>query len=93
MGTLATGNLAGVAGTASGPNLNIINAGLGYSPIDGTMTFSGVNLVTITGNGYGAQADIYISSGVAAAATIVTGGSGYQVGARLATWLSTVHGE
>ena len=51
MGTLATGNLAGVAGTASGPNLNIVNAGLGYSPVDGTMTVSGVNLVTITGNG------------------------------------------
>ena len=80
MGTLATGNLAGVAGTAAGPGLNVINAGLGYSPIDGTMTFSGVNLVTLTGSGYGAQADIYISSGSVGVATVVTGGSGYQVG-------------
>ena len=80
MGTLATGNLAGTAGTAAGPALNVINAGLGYSPIDGTKTFSGVNLVTITGNGYGAQADIYISSGTVGVATLVNGGTGYQVG-------------
>ena len=80
MGTLATGNLAGVAGTAAGPALNVINAGLGYSPIDGTKTFSGVNLITITGNGYGAQADIYISSGSVGVATLVNGGTGYQVG-------------
>ena len=42
--------------------------------------FDGVNLVTITGNGYGAQADIYISSGTVGVATLVNGGTGYQVG-------------
>ena len=62
MGTQATGNLAGVAGTVT--SLAITNAGLGYSPSDGQITYSGVNLVTITGNGRGATADITINSGV-----------------------------
>ena len=50
--------------------------------LDGSFTFSGVNLVTITGNGRGATADISIKDGsiVASGATIASGGSGYQVG-------------
>ena len=49
---------------------------------DGQITYSGVNLVTITGNGRGATADITINSGsiVASGATISGGGSGYQIG-------------
>ena len=79
-GTNATGNLAGVAGTASG-TLNIINAGIGYTPTDGSgYTFSGVVLDTITGHGRGATADIAISGGVAVAATIAGVGTGYQIG-------------
>ncbi len=80
MGTLATANLAGVAGSVS--SLAITNAGLGYSPSDGQITYSGVNLITITGNGRGATADVTINSGsvVASGATINAGGSGYQVG-------------
>ena len=80
MGTQATGKLAGVAGSVT--SLAITNAGLGYSPSDGQITYSGVNLVTITGNGRGATADITINSGsiVASGATIAAGGSGYQAG-------------
>ena len=80
MGTLATANLAGVAGSVT--SLAITNAGLGYSPSDGQITYSGVNLVTITGNGRGATADITINSGniVSSGATINAGGSGYQAG-------------
>ena len=80
-GTNATGDLVGVAASAVG-NLTISNAGLGYTPADGSLTFSGVNLVTITGNGRGATADISIKDGsiVASGATIASGGSGYQVG-------------
>ena len=44
-GTNATGDLVGTAGTATG-NLTITNAGIGYTPLDGNQTFSGVNLVT-----------------------------------------------
>ena len=80
MGTLATANLAGVAGSVT--SLAVTNAGLGYSPSDGQITYSGVNLVTITGNGRGATADITINSGniVSSGATINAGGSGYQAG-------------
>ena len=79
-GTNATGDLVGVAGTAYG-DLNIINAGIGYTPANGSgYVFSGVILDTITGNGRGATADIAISGGVAVAATISGVGTGYQVG-------------
>ena len=79
-GTNATGDLVGTAGTATG-TLTISNPGIGYTPNDGALSFSGVSLVTITGNGRGAQADITIDDGVAIAATITNaGGSGYQVG-------------
>ena len=81
-GTNATGDLVGVAASAVG-NLSISNAGLGYTPADGSHTFTGVNLITLTGNGRGATADISIVNGsiVASGATITNnGGSGYQVG-------------
>ena len=71
-GTNATGNLVGTAGSATG-NLDITNAGLGYTPASGSFTFTGVNLVTLTGNGRGATADITVSNGsiVASGATIL----------------------
>ena len=78
-GTNATGTLAGVAGTATG-DLNIINAGIGYTPLTSGYTFSGVTLDTITGNGRGATANISVANGVAVAATISGVGTGYQVG-------------
>ena len=78
-GTNATGNLAAVAGAAF-TSLNIINTGLGYTPGDGQFQFNGVVMDTITGNGRGARADVYISNGVAIAATVSIGGTGYQIG-------------
>ena len=78
-GTNATGSLVGSAGTATGA-LNIINAGIGYTPISGGYTFGGVILDTITGHGRGATADISVSNGVAVAATVSGVGTGYQVG-------------
>ena len=81
LGTNATGDLVGTAGSATG-NLSITNAGLGLTPADGSFTFAGVNLVTLTGNGRGATAEISVNNGsiVASGATITAGGSGYQVG-------------
>ena len=78
-GTNATGDLVGTAGTATG-TLTVTNAGIGYTPLDGNQAFSGVNLVTITGNGRGATADVTVNSGIIGVATIMNGGSGYQVG-------------
>ena len=82
MATQATGNLVGTAGTAAGPNLAITDAGIGYTPAASQVTYSGVNLVTITGNGRGAVGSITINSGsiVSNGATITSGGSGYQIG-------------
>jgi hypothetical protein len=77
--TNATGNYVGNAGIATG-TLQVINSGIGYTPASGSLTFNGVNLVTITGNGRNAAADITVSNGVAIAATIVVSGNGYQVG-------------
>jgi hypothetical protein len=77
--TNATGNYVGNAGIATG-TLQVINAGIGYTPSSGSLTFNSVNLVTVTGNGRNAKANITISNGVAIAATVVTSGNGYQVG-------------
>jgi hypothetical protein len=81
LGSNATGNYVGSAGISTG-TLNVINAGIGYTPSSGSATYSSVNLDTITGNGKGATANITISNGsvVSTGVTIVSGGSGYQVG-------------
>jgi len=78
-GTNATANYVGNAGIATG-TLGIINAGIGYTPSSGSLIFSDVNLVTVTGNGRNAKANITISNGVAIAATVSVSGNGYQVG-------------
>jgi hypothetical protein len=78
-GTNASGNYVGAAGIATG-TLNIINAGIGYTPSSGIATFTGINLQTITGKGTGAVGSITINNGVAIGATVTSGGSGYQIG-------------
>ena len=80
LGTNATGNLVGTAGSATG-TLTVSNAGIGYTPGNGSFTFNGVSLITLTGNGRGATANISIQDGsINSAPTIVSGGSGYKVG-------------
>jgi hypothetical protein len=76
----ATGDLVGVAASATG-TLTITNPGIGYTPADGMAGFNGVNLVTVSGTGANATANVTIQNGVAIAATITgSGGNGYQVG-------------
>ena len=75
----ATGNLVGSAGTCSG-DLRIINSGIGYTPSSAAFTFNNVPLTNIESTGRNATANIHISNGVAVAATIVNGGTGYSVG-------------
>ena len=79
LGTNASGNYVGTAGSATG-DLTIVNAGLGYTPSAGQYTFSGIALTSSTGYGYNATADITIQNGVAIAATISNGGIGYAIG-------------
>lgn len=78
-GSNATGKYIGSAGVAD-QNLSIINAGIGYTPSIGSLTYSNVPLTNITGNGENATANITISNGVAIAATISNGGTGYTIG-------------
>jgi len=78
-GTNATGNYVGSAGSITS-TLAITNAGIGYTPSSGGRTFNGVNLVTVSGTGRNATANITVSNGVAVAATINAGGFGYQIG-------------
>ena len=78
----ARGNYVGSAGSAFS-TLSIVNPGIGYTPsfdMGGSYTFAGVALTSITGSGLNATANITITSGVAVAATISNGGSGYQIG-------------
>ena len=75
----ATGNYVGSAGTSTG-NLRIINAGIGFTPSLGNAVYTGVALTSITGTGRDATADITVTNGVAVAATIRNGGTGYVAG-------------
>jgi hypothetical protein len=77
--TNATGNYVAAAGIAT-QSLTIINAGIGYTPSSGIATYIGVPLSNITGNGRNITADITISNGVAIAATVLNGGTGYVIG-------------
>ena len=78
-GSNATGNYVGSAGTATG-NLTITNAGVGYTPSSGSQVYSNVTLSTLTGSGRNGTANVTITNGVAVAATIANGGTGYSVG-------------
>jgi hypothetical protein len=75
----AQGNLVGTAGTAKG-DLNIINSGIGYTPSSGSQTFNNLVLSNVESSGRNATANITINNGVAIAATILNGGTGYSVG-------------
>jgi hypothetical protein len=78
-GSNATGTFIGVGGSATG-TLQIINSGIGYTPNTGSLTYNNVTLFPITGNGRDAKANITIQNGVAIAATVSIGGTGYSVG-------------
>ena len=78
-GSNATGTYVGAAGSITG-TLQIINAGIGYTPSSGSLTYNNVSLTSVTGNGRDATADITIQNGVAIAATVSIGGTGYVVG-------------
>ena len=78
-GTNATGNYVGGSGISTG-SLGIVNSGIGYTPFTGSLTYNNVPLIAMTGSGTNATANITIENGVAIAATIVNGGTGYVVG-------------
>jgi hypothetical protein len=79
----ASATLLGVAGiaTINGSNdISIINAGIGFTPSAGTLTYSSIPTVTLTGSGSGAIADVTVVNGVVGAVTFTNGGNNYVVG-------------
>jgi len=85
------GNLKSLVG-AIGINstLSITNAGTGFTSLG--VTYSNVNLVTLSGNGTGAKVNLSVSNGVAIAATVSIGGSGYAYGDTLTVSSSDTSG-
>ena len=77
--TAAKGIYISKVGIATG-SLTVTSAGIGYTPSSGAFTYNNVPLTSITGDGRNATANITINDGVAIGATIVNGGSGYQIG-------------
>jgi hypothetical protein len=74
-----SGKLKSVVGAIGiGSTLAITNSGFGF--ISSFTTYSGVNLTTLTGTGSGAKIDLSVQNGVAIAATVSIGGSGYSIG-------------
>ena len=55
-------------------------SGIGLTPASGNLTYSGIGLTSITGDGSGATANIAINSGSVNSVSIASGGSGYKTG-------------
>ena len=77
--TNASANYVGAGGSAFN-NLQIINPGIGYTPSLGSFTYNNIKISSVTGNGKNGRVNITIQNGVAVAATISNGGSGYLIG-------------
>ena len=54
--------------------------GIGLTPATGNLTYSGIGLTTITGDGSGATINVQVASGSIGVTTVVSGGSGYKTG-------------
>jgi len=67
-----------VGSVGIGSTLTVTAAGLGFTST--FKTYSNINLVTLTGKGFGAKVNLSVQSGVAIAATVSIGGTGYAIG-------------
>jgi hypothetical protein len=72
-------NLKSVVGSVGiGSTLVITSAGIGFTST--FKTYSNVDLIAITGSGFGAKVNLSVQNGVAIAATVSIGGTGYAYG-------------
>lgn len=69
-------NLSGAVGIGS--TLTITNVGTAFT--SSSKTYSNVDLIALTGNGVGAKINLTVTGGVAVAATVAIGGTGYSYG-------------
>jgi len=76
---LFSSNLKSIVGSVGiGSTLVITSSGIGFTST--FKTYSNVNLVSITGYGFGAKVNLSVQNGVAIAATVSIGGTGYAYG-------------
>ena len=81
--TTATGVIIDTLGSIGiGASVDIINAGVGYTPSAGFGTYS-TNLETLSGSGSGAVASVTVNAGTISSCFITNGGTGYAVGDEL----------
>ena len=74
-----TSNLVSKVGAVGiGSTLTLSNVGSGFT--SGAAVYSNISLISLTGFGQNAKVNLSVSSGVAVAATITDGGSGYAAG-------------
>lgn len=74
-----SGKLKSVVGAIGiGSTLSLTSVGSGFT--NSSITYSAVDLVSLTGRGSGAKVNLTVSGGVAVAATVSIGGTGYAYG-------------
>jgi hypothetical protein len=72
-------NLRSVVGAIGiGSTLSVTSPGIGFTST--FKTYSNVDVISITGNGFGAKVNLSVDNGVAIAATVSIGGTGYAYG-------------
>jgi len=72
-------NLKSIVGSVGiGSTLTITATGLGFTST--FKTYSNVSLVSLTGKGFGGKVNLSVQNGVAIAATVSIGGTGYTIG-------------
>jgi len=73
------GNLKSVVGSIGiGSTLSLTSVGSAFTA--SFQTYSNVNLISLTGKGFGAKVNLSVQNGVAIAATVSVGGTGYVYG-------------
>ena len=78
-GASAEGNIVAHLGPLASATYQA-GSGIGLTPASGNLTYSGIGLTSITGDGSGATANIAINSGSVNSISIAGGGSGYKTG-------------
>lgn len=76
--TTATGTVVSYGGSITA--LTVAGVGVGYTPASGSFTYNDVALITKSGRGINATANIVVNNGVISSASIQNAGSGFNVG-------------
>ena len=75
----ALGNIVAAFGPLASATYQA-GTGIGLTPASGNLTYSGIGLTSITGDGSGATINVQISNGEVGVATVASGGLGYKTG-------------